>query len=201
MRCIFLLLLSTSWIAFGGCDGVFRRISDISIGGWPVARVQACYAAGKCTLLIAKHRRFPPLTRERLATILGGNGRIVDPSKDPTVNCHGYACSATGVPLPKNAWLNPDESYLVLLQEFFVRVAPPFSGRDFSDFAYNPLVQPGDLVLFTNNRHIQHSAIVVRENGENWVDSKLEEDFVVRTPLTNLVAPYQSDQVHLYRRR
>jgi hypothetical protein len=198
---IVLSILVQAGVALGSCDGIFRFISDARWDGEAIKRAEACFKSGTCTVLIDKPRQKSSLRRERLDAILGHFGRIIEGS-NPAVNCHSYACMASGVPLPYNSWLDPDRSYITLLREFFTSTGLTYGPSNFDNFGYDPRIRDGDLILMKNERGaLHHSGIIRKLNGYNWVDSKLDEDMVVRTPLDTLLSPYLVNEVNVYRRK
>jgi len=181
------------------CDGVFRYIASTEYDGYEIKQAEACFSSGTCVVLMDKYRQRA-INHYRASAVLGKNGRVVA-NPDPTMNCHSYACQLAGVPLPANAWLNDGNDYLVIQKEFFFDTGLKFDARNLSRFGSDQRVQVGDLVLMHGPGYIHHSGIVVKERGFNWVRSKLDEDWVVDTPIENLWGPYQVSQIRVLRRR
>lgn len=181
------------------CDGIFRQIASKYYDGYEIQQAEACFPSGKCVVLLNKYRQRQ-VNHFRATAVLGNTGRVVS-NPNPFVNCHSFACSMAGVPLPTNAWLNDGEDFLVIQRQFFYNTGLSFDARNLSEFGYSRLLQTGDLVLLNGQSYIHHSGIVVKEGNFNWVRSKLDEDWVVDTPIENLWNPYQVVEVHILRRR
>lgn len=173
-------------------------------GPFEVEQLEAQLNTGRCVLLLTKPRIKYPIKRERLQRILGSSGRIVntEDSNDPAVNCHAFAMKRAGVALPEHTWLDPDRSYLALLKEYFSNTQLRFDETNRSSFDYDSQVQDGDLVLMVNDMNsLNHSGIVVKRNGFNWIISKLDEDMTVMTPLDGLWDAYAVSTAKVFRRK
>jgi hypothetical protein len=206
------LILITSVAGAQTCDGVFRSIGETLLPGYDgpvrVEQARACFASGSCVVLINKPSNRQKLSSTIIREILGANGRLVDHeySGSPAVNCHGYSCAVIGIPgLPKWAWIDAKD-LRVLVKEFFVSQNLRFDSSEFQNFASNQALRENDLVVMVNFQNVaNHTGVVRKVNAggrvENWVESKLDEDVVVLTPLQNLRDHYQLEAAIIYRRR
>lgn len=197
------LLINFSARASTFCDMYFlgAEMKEIA-GGW-VAQRRACFSGGECFFLEKKFRQRT-YNSYFVKRVLGSDGIIIaDPAgNDPSINCHSYALRRIGVPLPPHSWVNADHGYFDLLKRYFVNSGQRYSAEDARGFEFNFQIQEGDLVLMSGrDRVLNHSGVVVRRNGRNWVQSKLDEDEVVLTPLYNLLGPYQVGFISVWRLR
>jgi hypothetical protein len=76
-----------------------------------------------------------------------------------------------------------------------------YTAQTLSGFGYDQRLQTGDLVLMHGPGYIHHSGVVIKQGGYNWVRSKLDEDWVVDTPIENLWGPYQVSRIRVLRRK
>lgn len=192
-----LLVASTIWAE--PCDGLFRMIASKYHDGYEIKQAKACFRSGECVVLIDKYRQRA-INHHRATAVLGKTGRVVE-NPDPAVNCHSRACTLAGVPLPKGAWLDDRKDYLVIQNEFFRNTGLRYNENNLSTFNYDPSLRTGDLVLMDGDGYIHHSGIIVKEGNFNWVRSKLDEDWVVDTPIENLWGPYQIRGIRVLRRK
>lgn len=204
MRTLFSVFIGlTSTLSFASSP-VFRQVEDaVFPGNVRIAQAEATLSGGVCRVLLDKPRQNEPIPLERLELILGRSGQIIShpDSNNPAVNCHSFAFSFLGIELPKNAWLEPDKSYLALLTEYFTDTKIKFDKTTSSDFGNHDSVQDGDLVLLAGFGRLNHTGVVITKNGYHWILSKLDEEAVVLTRLENLMEPYFSDLVKVYRKK
>jgi translation initiation factor IF-1 len=196
------LVLSQSAFA---ADRLVLGSEDIRYDQWgrSIGVVEAKLPSGNtCDLFLRKPRENKPITNELLQLVLGEGGYVVEHrlSMNPAVNCHGFTCQTLGVPpgLPADPWIDP-KPMTYFLKEYFENTDIVYRWPDIVGFATDTRILPGDVVVFGLGPVLQHTGIVKRVGGQNWVYNKLEEDQVVLAPLAGIMSRYGIAYVRIYR--
>lgn len=127
---------------------------------------------------------------------------------DPKINCHGFACWVSRIPgIKKNMWIEyfPDPVFgkipLKIILTSYYNLIGSIKPSEVDAFSKRTDVQEHDLLVLVHKERFVHSALVIKENTENWTVSKIGEGAVVEAPLENLLTPYPVESILHYRRR
>ena len=85
--------------------------------------------------------------------------------------------------------------------DYYEELPRAFHRSNLETFDTSRWVQEGDIVLFAGPFGYFHAGTVKSHNGQNWIDSKLGEDYVVRARLEALYAAYPAYAVQVLRRK
>jgi hypothetical protein len=195
------------WAAEFGVFSPEKQVFDFRAR--PMGERTAHFASGQtCDVYLRKARQSDPISKELLETVLGEGGQVIEHRlhMNSAVNCHGFTCQTLGVRnLPVDPWINFRDME-VLLDEYFAPTGIVYHSLNLNTFATDPRLKPNDVVLFLGEDFysrgrgvLQHTGIVRRVNGENWVLQKLDEDMVVLTPIRGPVERYGILEVLIFR--
>ncbi len=203
-------------------DTSFHPIKGFRYDGEDYSVSQAQLGNGAAVVILNKHRERPYIEPIRLIRLLGNTGQIISnaSSMNPSINCHSYAMMLSRIPgWPSNAWLDAgrmsyspgrSDSLSNLIKEYFFDTGIGFSNSNSALFDRTSGLKTGDYVLmsrrnFQGGLTVVHSGIVTQGRDLhgvfNIVESKLEENMVVHTPLANLVNSYSITGIRVFRRR
>lgn len=206
MRLFFALsLLFNSSFGFAeqSCWELFKRTEPVYFYSMAVQQFVACFKRGECTVLLGKPRLHPLRPEHEVRAYFGENGFPIahEMSYNPSVNCLGYVCLESGLPIMPHSWINDTKSFEAIIYEYFDELPFQLTKYALENFDTSTTVREGDLIVFLDPFGVTHAGIVRPHEGKMWVESKLGEGAVVMSRLMTLWEAYPSYQMRLFRKK